>query len=110
MDIDKKSLIYVGLGGLAIYFLFFHKNKNTIATEKEMSNFLANSRKTKAKQKLKKAKEKLKSYSQGGVTSGAIKRKLLGRVNNLSNQVRNSTKARRRRKVLRGGFFGGNVY
>lgn len=106
---DKKSLMYIGLGGLAIYLLFFRKNKNTIATDVEMSNFLAKSRKTKAKEKLKTAKEKLKSYRKGGGRSGAIKRKLLGRVNNLSNEVRNSKKARRRRKVLRGGFFGGNV-
>ena len=110
MNLDKKSMMYIGLGGLAVYLLFFRKKKNKSASDIEMSNFLSKRSRTKVRTKLKGAKAKLKSHIKRGGVGGAVRRKLVGRVKNLETQVKRGKQAQRRKKVLqRGGFFGGNM-
>jgi hypothetical protein len=105
MNLDKKSMMYIGLGGLAVYFLFFRKKKDKPASDEEMSNFLSKRSRTEVRAKLKGAKDKLKTYIKRGGAGGAIKRKLVGRVKNLSTQVKRNGEAKRRKKV---GFVGDN--
>ena len=109
MKLDKKMLMYLGLGGLAVYFLFFRK-KNKPATEEEMSNFLTKRDRQKTRAKLKGAKAKLISWRKKGGVSGAVKRKLVGRVKSLATKVQGGRKGARRRNAIKksrsGGFFG----
>ena len=105
MNLNKKSMMYIGLGGLAVYFLFFRKKKDKPASDEEMSNFLSKRSRTEVRAKLKGAKDKLKTYIKRGGAGGAIKRKLVGRVKNLSTQLKRNGEAKRRKKV---GFVGDN--
>lgn len=111
MKMDKKMLMYLGLGGLAVYFLFFKDKKNKPATEEEMSNFLSKRKRQKVRAKLRGAKAKLKSHIKRGGVGGAVRRKLVGRVKNLATKVRGGRRGARRRNAIRkvrsGGFFGG---
>ena len=114
MKMDKKTMMYLGLGGLAVYFLFFRKKKGTPASEEEMSNFLSKRRRKKVRAKLKNARAKLKRHIKRGGVAGATHRKLVKRVKGLRNVVRGGRRGARRRnvrmKARRGGFFGGNQF
>ena len=111
MKMNNKTLTYLGLGGLAVYFLFVRKNEKP-ATEEEMANFLSNKRRTKVKAKLKNAKAKLKKHIDEGGVDGATHRRLVGRINRLEKVVKGGRMGARRRRAMAqakaGGFFGGN--
>jgi LPXTG-motif cell wall-anchored protein len=111
MKMDKKMLAYLGLGGLAVWFLFFRKKKNKPATDEEMANFLSRRARKRVKSKLRNAKAKLKKHIKRGGVAGAVHRKLVNRVGKLKNRVIGGRRGARRRnaikKIRKGGFFGG---
>ncbi len=108
MNFDKKTLMYLGLGGVAVYLLFFRK-KNKPATDEEMANFLSRKKRKKVRAKLKTAKAKLKNHIKQGGVGGAVHRKLVKRVKGLQGVVQGGRRGARRRRAVRrarmGGFF-----
>ena len=69
----KKSIMYLGLGGLAVWYFFFRKKKGT---EEEMSNFFSKKARRKIRGRIRKVKGKIKRHIKRGGLGGMMHRKL----------------------------------
>jgi len=108
----KKLVMYAGLGGLAVWFLFMRKKKGG-TTDEQMAEFLGRRRravrsakKGAIKKKIQHTRRKLKN------AKGKAKQVLLRREKGLVSLAKRGMKGKgaRRRKIMRrvrkGGFFG----
>jgi hypothetical protein len=97
----KKTIMYLGLGGLAVWYFFLRKKKGT---EEEMSNFFSKKARRKIRGRIRKVKGKIKRHIKKGGLGGMMHRKLKKRKRSLISKLRGSRAGRGiARVVSRGG-------
>jgi len=87
----KKTIMYLGLGGLAVWYFFLRKKKGT---EEEMSNFFSKKARRKIRGRIRKVKGKIKRHIKKGGLGGMMHRKLKKRKRSLISKLRGSRAGR----------------